>query len=498
MNGATPLPDGGTLVSEITGSWIDDIGPGGRLRWAIQAPVSYPSDPQPLPHGRILLADYARPGHVIIIDHRGHVLWRYGPASGPGELNHPSLAAAFTPGLIAVNDDYRHRVVFISIRTHKIVWQYGHTGVAGRAPGYLNTPDGMAFLSAHEIQHNPMLRRLAASAAFRPPAVVPSRREPLSLASPVRLAPFGLPTPVEREVAVSTPCRHRHRRGSRLSAAVHERRLPSRPAHRRAPQAGSRSRAVPRCSRCCDRRPALRLRRRRGHEQPGGAGVRSPDTSSGRRRTARTTALGRRGDRRPAEPFTSSGATTARHPGPRSTGPTTAFTSISSHGYPSAFAIRLSPRRTATCSSREVSPPTAPAPPCIGSIRTPDACRCSGICQECRPMRLQSWSAPGSMCWADRPPSRRESISPPRPSHRRTFALSTRTGQWRPGSQATFSAETCRGVSSAPSGRSQAPCHTRGSARSGERRSSCRAGLERRRCRGVSPEGTIRSYPRLR
>ena len=26
VNGATPLPDGGTLVSEINGSWIDDIG----------------------------------------------------------------------------------------------------------------------------------------------------------------------------------------------------------------------------------------------------------------------------------------------------------------------------------------------------------------------------------------------------------------------------------------------------------------------------------------
>ena len=130
VNGATPLPDGGTLVSEITGSWIDDIGPGGRLRWAVQAPVSYPSDPQPLSHGRILLADYARPGHVIIMDRHGHVLWRYGPASGPGELDHPSLAASFTPGLIAVNDDYRHRVVFISVRTHRIVWQYGHTDVA--------------------------------------------------------------------------------------------------------------------------------------------------------------------------------------------------------------------------------------------------------------------------------------------------------------------------------------------------------------------------------
>jgi hypothetical protein len=204
VNGATPLPDGGTLVSEITGSWIDDIGRGGRLRWAVQAPVSYPSDPQPLSHGRILLADYARPGHVIIMDRHGHVLWRYGPASGPGELDHPSLAASFTPGLIAVNDDYRHRVVFISLRTRRIVWQYGHTGVPGRAPGYLNTPDGMAFLSAGEIDTNPILRRLAASATFRAPVAVPSQRSAHPLNLTIGSASFSLPAPVEREVAVKT------------------------------------------------------------------------------------------------------------------------------------------------------------------------------------------------------------------------------------------------------------------------------------------------------
>jgi len=27
--------------------------------------------------------------------------------------------------------------------TGKIVWQYGHTGVPGTAPGYLNDPDGV-------------------------------------------------------------------------------------------------------------------------------------------------------------------------------------------------------------------------------------------------------------------------------------------------------------------------------------------------------------------
>jgi hypothetical protein len=27
--------------------------------------------------------------------------------------------------------------------TNRIVWQYGHTGQAGSAPGYLNDPDGV-------------------------------------------------------------------------------------------------------------------------------------------------------------------------------------------------------------------------------------------------------------------------------------------------------------------------------------------------------------------
>ncbi len=148
VNGDTPLPGGGVLVSEVNGSWIDQIDSAGRLVFSVAAPVSYPSDPQPLPGGKILLADYANPGHVIIIDHRGRVLWRYGPAQGPGALDHPSLAMALPNGDIAVNDDYRDRVVVIDPRTKRIVWQYGHLDTPGRAPGYLNTPDGMDFVPA--------------------------------------------------------------------------------------------------------------------------------------------------------------------------------------------------------------------------------------------------------------------------------------------------------------------------------------------------------------
>jgi hypothetical protein len=148
VNGDTPVPGGGVMISEIPGNWVDEIGPDGKLVFAVRAPVSYPSDPQPLPGGRILLADYASPGHVLIMDHAGRVLWRYGPSQGYGRMDHPSLAMPLPNGNIAVNDDFRHRVIVIDPRTNQIVWKYGHTDTPGTEPGYLNTPDGMDFVPA--------------------------------------------------------------------------------------------------------------------------------------------------------------------------------------------------------------------------------------------------------------------------------------------------------------------------------------------------------------
>jgi hypothetical protein len=146
VNGDTPLPDGAVMISEVNGSWIDEISLEGKLLLSLRAPVTYPSDPQPLPGGRILLADYTSPGHILIIDRHGHILWRYGPSQGAGRLDHPSLAMALPNGNIGVNDDYRNRVVVIDPRTNRIVWQYGHTDAPGTAPGFLNTPDGMDFV----------------------------------------------------------------------------------------------------------------------------------------------------------------------------------------------------------------------------------------------------------------------------------------------------------------------------------------------------------------
>ena len=111
--------------------------PTGSLAWSIRSPVPYPSDAQLLPDGRVLVASFAIPGRIVIVDRCGRVSWSFGSASGPDRLAKPSLAVRLPNGLIAANDDYNHRVIVIDPRTKRIVWQYGHTGVSGTGPGYL-------------------------------------------------------------------------------------------------------------------------------------------------------------------------------------------------------------------------------------------------------------------------------------------------------------------------------------------------------------------------
>lgn len=159
-NGDTPYSGGRMLVTEITGSWVDAIGPHNELLWSIQAPVGYPSDAQWLGHGRILLADYSSPGHILIMTKTGHVLWRYGPDTGAGELDHPSLALRLPNGLIAVNDDFNDRVVVIDPSKDRIVWQFGIKNHPGTAAGFLHTPDGMDFLPYAVARQHPSIRAM--------------------------------------------------------------------------------------------------------------------------------------------------------------------------------------------------------------------------------------------------------------------------------------------------------------------------------------------------
>jgi outer membrane protein assembly factor BamB len=145
-NGDTPLADGNLLVSEINGSWVDEYTTTGSLVWDVQLAIGYPSDPQQIGTDLYLVADYENPGAIVEFNREGKILYRYQPATGPGELNHPSLVELLASGVFLLNDDYNHRMVAIDPRTGAVVWQYGETGTPGTAPGLLNTPDGFDIL----------------------------------------------------------------------------------------------------------------------------------------------------------------------------------------------------------------------------------------------------------------------------------------------------------------------------------------------------------------
>ncbi len=137
-NGAFPLTNGDYLVTEINGAWADEMSLSGHVSWAVHPPgVAYPSDTNEVYPGRYLTVNYSAAGRVVEFDSRGRLLWRF------GGLNHPSLALPLPNGDILVNDDFNNRVIVIDPVTHRIVWQYGHTGVAGSRPGYLHNPDGV-------------------------------------------------------------------------------------------------------------------------------------------------------------------------------------------------------------------------------------------------------------------------------------------------------------------------------------------------------------------
>ena len=143
-NGDTPLPDGGMLVTEIDGSRVVRLSAAGDVMYDVAVPVRYPSDAQLLPNGDIVVVDYSNPGAVVVVDPQtGATVYRYGPSSGPGKLNRPSLAVPLADGTFAVSDDYDNRVVVIDPNTSSIVWSYGHDGQASSADGYLNLPDGI-------------------------------------------------------------------------------------------------------------------------------------------------------------------------------------------------------------------------------------------------------------------------------------------------------------------------------------------------------------------
>lgn len=151
-NGITPLPGGDFLITEIPDSQITRITRAGKVVWSMRAPhVRYPSDAYPTHDGQVIVADYSKPGRVVIFDPAtGKVTWEYVVKSGEAMLNHPSLALELPTGDIVLNDDWRNRVLVIDRHSKQIVWQYGVTDQPGHGPGFLFYPDGLDIDVFHD------------------------------------------------------------------------------------------------------------------------------------------------------------------------------------------------------------------------------------------------------------------------------------------------------------------------------------------------------------
>jgi outer membrane protein assembly factor BamB len=150
-NGAFPMPNGNYLVTEIQGSYVDEITPAGRVVWSVHLPgVVYPSDSNQVRPGVYVTVDYSSPGQVLEFNARGRVLWRWRPL-GAQRLDHPSLARPLPNGDILVTDDFNHRILVVDPTTNHVVWQYGSTGQAGSAPGLLDNPDGLDVVAPNAL-----------------------------------------------------------------------------------------------------------------------------------------------------------------------------------------------------------------------------------------------------------------------------------------------------------------------------------------------------------
>jgi hypothetical protein len=150
-NGAFPMGNGDTVVTEINGDWVDVLEPDGSPVTDTHPPgFSYPSDTNEVRPGVFLSVDYTDPGAIETFTTTGRLLWRYEP-TGADTLDQPSLALPLPNGDVLANDDKNDRVIVVDPHTNRIVWQYGHTHQPGSQPGYLANPDGVDLAPPYSL-----------------------------------------------------------------------------------------------------------------------------------------------------------------------------------------------------------------------------------------------------------------------------------------------------------------------------------------------------------
>jgi hypothetical protein len=107
--------------------------------------AALPSDASALGGYNLMIADRGN-DRLLIVSPEKKILWQYNftdipPGQGADD-------AFFTDGgkHIITNLEHGQVIRIIDIATKKVIWEYGHLGKQGRAPGYLNFPDDAYML----------------------------------------------------------------------------------------------------------------------------------------------------------------------------------------------------------------------------------------------------------------------------------------------------------------------------------------------------------------
>jgi hypothetical protein len=104
--------------------------------------------------GTLLIADRGN-DRLLALDTARNTTWKYPSATmppPPGGFYFPDDAFFIRHGTgIISNQEDNHTIVEIGYPSGKILWQYGHPGVAGAGAGYLNQPDDAYLLTSGTI-----------------------------------------------------------------------------------------------------------------------------------------------------------------------------------------------------------------------------------------------------------------------------------------------------------------------------------------------------------
>lgn len=125
----------------------------------LMAGTGIPSATPPLP-GCSTPATGCADNRVMLVNRHGKIVWQYGQAgvtgAGMNQLNTPvhSLFLSHFQNRrgwqIMITDQGNQRVIIVD-KDHKLLWQYGTTGVSGNGPNQLNNPNSAELLANGHI-----------------------------------------------------------------------------------------------------------------------------------------------------------------------------------------------------------------------------------------------------------------------------------------------------------------------------------------------------------